>query len=174
MSSICFKTFFSACSFGIILLGLSQPLSAQSGDTDRNRYQNARFGYSFSYPADFSPGPPSENGDGRVFYGYDGNVEIRAYAAVPFLDEISSERSFALRALLNRDAHITYSPQGSGWFVLSGYTSDGRVYYNRAIRTLDCSGEPVTATVSMSYPKTHKHDIETKIGWITKSLKGCR
>jgi hypothetical protein len=97
-------------------------------------YTNARFGYRIAYPADFTPQGESDNGDGQVFTGGD-DAELRVWGGYNVLGETPAS---ALREELRRCAEnrrqITYRTVGRGFFVVSGYESDGtRIFYLRKI-----------------------------------------
>ncbi len=101
---------------------------------DFQTYINARFGYRIAYPANFTPQGESDNGDGQVFTGRD-DAELRVWGGYNVLGETPAS---ALREELRRCAEnqrqVTYRTVGRGFFVVSGYESDGaRIFYLKKI-----------------------------------------
>lgn len=146
---------------------------AQEENSDKFTYTNARFGFSFDFPAGFVADPPPANNDGRIFSGYEGDVKIVAFAGY-ILEDFEVDRARSRDYLRDGGADITYAADETNWFVTSGYDVDGLIFYNRVIKTKDCSAGSIAATVSIVYPRSHKETIEPNIDWISTSLRGCR
>jgi len=93
-------------------------------------YINARFGYRIAYPTDFTPQGESQNRDGQVFIGRDG-AELRVWGGYNVLQETpSSALQEELRRCRENRRRVTYRTVGQGFFVVSGYESDGtRIFY---------------------------------------------
>ncbi len=51
-------------------------------------YTNGRFGFSINYPASWTAGEESDNGDGKVLYVGDPDVDIRVYGA-NYMEDVS-------------------------------------------------------------------------------------
>ncbi|MNI11060.1 hypothetical protein D3C73_641900 [compost metagenome] len=54
-----------------------------------NEYVNARYGFSIKYPAEWTAGEESDNGDGKILYVGNPDVDIRVYAS-NYLEGISN------------------------------------------------------------------------------------
>ena len=90
-------------------------------------YVNERYGTSLTYPADFQPAPPPENGDGRRFTTDDATLEVYAW------ENVDGETAQSLkRRLIGSDGYeeVTYSPVGRSWLVISGYRG-GNIFYEK-------------------------------------------
>ncbi|QUW00699.1 hypothetical protein J8C02_04165 [Chloracidobacterium sp. MS 40/45] len=130
-------------------------------------YTNTRFGYRIAYPADFTPQGESDNGDGQVFTGGD-DAELRVWGGYNVLGETPAS---ALREELRRCAEnqrqVTYRTVGRGFFVVSGYESDGtRIFYLRKIvrPSLQVGFEFV-------YPVNNRARYDREVGVIANSLR---
>ena len=90
-------------------------------------YVNERFGTSLAFPAEFTPGPEPENGDGRRFTSEDATLEVYAW------ENVDGESAASLkRRLVGTEGYenVTYSPSGRTWLVISGYR-DGNIFYEK-------------------------------------------
>jgi len=91
-------------------------------------YINSRFGMRFDYPSDvFQALQPPQNGDGQSFATTDASLQI--FATHNTLDETPGSMK---RDMVGMEAyeHVTYSPSGRTWLVLSGYRGD-RIFYEK-------------------------------------------
>lgn len=90
-------------------------------------YVNPRFGFSLTYPANLTAGPPPANGDGRHFASPDGELSVRAFGH--FLVAESFDEMWA-STLENYGAAVTYKVKRDDWFVVSGVL-DGTEFYHK-------------------------------------------
>jgi len=148
------------------------PALADEDNADTLIYLNGRFGFKVMMPGDYVISPPPGNNDGRTFKGYDGKVELLAYAS-RLNEDFASARTDTLAFLKKNGAQITYEDKGATWFVVSGYDSKGSIFYERVIKTEDCFGEAIAATVSITYPPDTREQVEPYLSFIAQSLKGC-
>lgn len=153
----------------LIILGLDASGIAQ----ERFYYSNSRFGFSFEYPPYFRLQEEPPSGDGAIFGSINGGAELRAYASFPLFGDVLSEQRSAADFRTDEGDRITYSPSGRNWYVLSGYTRTGRIFYERTASLRDCENSEIFATVLIEYDPADKKTIEDDLGWITKSLRGC-
>ena len=88
-------------------------------------YENERFGTRIAYPAEFTPGPAPENGDGRRFTSEDATIEVYAWHNTDGEDAQSLKQR-----LLGTEGYdeVTYSPSGRSWLVISGFRGSNIFY----------------------------------------------
>ncbi|WP_249355697.1 hypothetical protein [Chloracidobacterium aggregatum] len=122
---------------------------------------------SYCLPGRLHPQGESDNGDGQVFTGGD-DAELRVWGGYNVLGETPAS---ALREELRRCAEnrrqITYRTVGRGFFVVSGYESDGtRIFYLRKIvrPSLQVGFEFV-------YPVNNRARYDREVGVIANSLR---
>ncbi|MFE6074953.1 hypothetical protein ACFVQB_10805 [Paenibacillus sp. NPDC057886] len=105
-------------------------------------YQNSRFGYSITYPADWTAGEESDNGDGKELYVGNPDVDIRAYASQHFEGiEILVSESMRYQSL-KLDSGIRAD-------MLVGY-EDGMLY----LRYPGCLMTILSTTIMLKFLKT--------------------
>jgi hypothetical protein len=96
-------------------------------------YDNARFGYSISYPSKLlAPQGEAENGDGQVFLG--AGAEMRVYGSNLLLNETLAAEYRAI--LKEKGSSVTYKVLKRGFFVISG-KQDGRIFYQKTLENSD-------------------------------------
>ncbi len=150
-----------ACLF-LLAAALFIPGPARAGAGDAV-YANARFGYSLTYPADlFTPGPESENGDGRTFDGPDG-ARLLVFASHNALGSTVAAAFDEER--LAPGLEVTYSVKKKDWFVVSG-VKDGMIVYRKSILKDD-----VWHTLELTYPYGLKARIDPLVEGIVSSFK---
>lgn len=116
------------------------------------KYYNERFGYSIYYPSCFMQGKESDNGDGRSFILSE-DISFSVFGAYNTLDESMEE-------LYNQDAQdASYSCFKGSWYVVSGYTLDGRIYYKKAVSRIDGS----LVVFILYYPEKYKKALAPMI-----------
>lgn len=59
----------------------SKATSTDSKDQAFTSYVNGRYGFSIVYPTDWTTGEESDNGDGKILYVGNPDIDIRVYAA---------------------------------------------------------------------------------------------
>lgn len=105
-------------------------------------YYNARFGYCIAYPSDFTRQPEPENSDGCEIRR-DEKTYILVYGSYNALEETVDDMYNK-----SRTASTTYSKLGDNWFVISGYTDNGGVFYQKTVLRND-----VIFTAIFYYPE---------------------
>ncbi len=130
-------------------------------------YINARFGYRIAYPADFTPQGESDNGDGQVFTGRD-DAELRVWGSHNIFQETPAR---AMREELRRCAEnqrqVTYRTVGKGFFVVSGYESDGaRIFYLKKIVR-----PSIQVGFEFVYPVNNRSRYDQEVKVIANSLR---
>lgn len=134
----------------ILLLSLSfQVLHAQ-----RNRtYVNYRFGFVITFPDIFDSYTESANSDGILGKAQD--IEMRAYAINNVFDFSSNDIHAMMKRhrtwFLEAGCTVTYQFSKGNTCVLSGYTADGEIYYEKSVLY---ANEEIIATIYYQYAKT--------------------
>lgn len=105
-------------------------------------YYNVRFDYRIAYPSDFVRQPEPENSDGCEIRR-DEKTYILVYGSYNALEE-------TIEDMYNKSltASTTYSKLGDNWFVISGYTDNGDVFYHKTVLRND-----VIFTAIFYYPE---------------------
>ncbi len=151
----------------VLMLAPTAATTLPSTQTGFQTYINARFGYRIAYPADFTPQGESDNGDGQVFTGRD-DAELRVWGGYNVLRETpASAMREALRHCAENQRQVTYRTVGKGFFVVSGYESDGaRIFYLKKIvrPSLQIGFEFV-------YPASQRARYDREVGVIANSLR---
>ena len=90
-------------------------------------YHNARFSYSISYPTFLNHEESSINGDGCKL-SLNEDIYLVVYGSHNIFDEtIESEYR------KNDIGSYVYSRQKNNWFVISDYTEDGKIFYQKTV-----------------------------------------
>jgi len=134
---------------GGLLVGWSAPRATADTPSWR-RYQNARFGYSVSYPADrLTALPESDNGDGRRFQAIRGGAAVAVWAG--YETELSLARIADQDELTCATRHASYKVVRSNrkppFMALSCVKPDGQILYEKALRCKD-----VVTQIQFTYP----------------------
>lgn len=100
------------------------------GSFSYEQYDNFR-GYKIDYPTFMKPKSTSSvNGDGCSFY-WDMRNYLTSYASWNALEESISD--IFKTEVENTSGTIVYKVQKSNWFVISGKTSDGLIFYQKTV-----------------------------------------
>ncbi len=147
------KQFFTLVSFAAVLL-FAQTIFAQQKWA---KYQNARYGYTVSYPSDLlMPQGEADNGDGQIFLN--NTAEMRVYGSNILLNKTLSRK---LDSIVKQQKSVTYKLLRKNFFVVSG-TNEGRIFYQKTIAGPD--GAFITFYIEYDADKRADYDkIVTKI-----------
>ena len=127
------------------------------------RYGNARFGFSFRYPACFTAGAEPANGDGLEFASPDGDVVVTVWGSNGYAGTRNEVRNREVAQKQSEGATVTYENRGSSNVVLSGYLSSGDIYYE-AIWV----GPGSVAAMYWTYPASRKAEASV---WVTEGYR---
>ena len=115
--------------FGLVL-ALTQ---AQAGDLKWKQYVNERFGYLLQYPPTMvQVGQDPTDGAGRAYHTTDDDFSIETGAH--FLCITDPNESIVTHWMAETNdlkALITYKRRGDSWYVVSGVTTNGFVFYHK-------------------------------------------
>lgn len=125
-------------------------------------YHNHRFGFYLTYPSYLYSQEENEHTDGQSFFSYDGTIKLTSSARFNIDGESIGQLAQFEKSLLVADGcSITYSAIKNNWMVLSGYTTNGNIFYQK---TVVCSlFSPgyndmvnIIATAYVQYPQSEK------------------
>lgn len=123
--------------------------AAHSQGYDWERYENERYGFTLSFPADvFELDRAARQDDGLSFVSRDGEAKLLVGA---FQNEDGYTPQSYQRYVANKSypgTDVDYAPRGQSWFVLSG-ERDGSMYYEKVM--FSCGGEVINS-FAMVYP----------------------
>lgn len=92
------------------------------------KYTNTRFGFSIKYPNCFVKGEEPENGDGCGF-----SMKYSITFSVSGSYNVNDEN---IQQYYKNDTDLplsTYQVKKSNWYVISGKTNDGRIFYKKVV-----------------------------------------
>lgn len=140
--------------------GLIRP---KKGEAYGSYYCN-RFAYSVDYPASFAPQAPSYNGDGRSFVS--GKSRMLAYSHWNVdTDSKTIAQMVAKEYEEARQPTDSYKRLGKDFFVLSGTTSEGIIYYRKGIFKYDR-----WVYIYFEYPQSEKKKFDSIVSHVVGSL----
>ena len=107
------------------------PLAAQA---KYRTYNNARFGYSISYPVGILiPQGEADNGDGQAFRSRDGKAEMRVFGRYNVQNEtLRSAFNAAVAGEGGSGREVTYKLLKGNFYVVSG-RQNGKIFYEKTI-----------------------------------------
>jgi len=118
---------------------------------DFSVYYNTRFGYTLVYPNICVPQGESENKDGQHLISKSGIV-ITVYGGYNTLDQTVKEAfESSKQYYLGDKASIVYERLFNTYFVLSGYTESGNLFYHK---TVNIDNGDVYNSVIVEYPES--------------------
>lgn len=124
-------------------------IRTQLHEVQYNHYYNSRFDYSIEYPSCFIKQEEPTNGDGCSFY-MDEKIYLSVFASYNALNETLADRYYE-----NAISSVAYSTLRNNWFVISDYTSDGRIFYQKTVLKND-----IFMTAILCYPPEYKKDFQ--------------
>ena len=140
-------------------------LAAPAQPADYQTYNNARFAYSISYPANLLvPQGEAENGDGQTFRSKDGGAEMRVWGQYNVNNE--SLRSAFDQAVNQLGSGVSYKVMRPGWFVVTALV-DGKIRYRKTMLRRD-----VFKTFEIEYHESQKATYDPVTARISKSFVG--
>lgn len=156
-----------------LIVGLAAIPMAEAKTTWR-KYSNFRWNYSFDYPSTLVSQPEPENGGGLAFFSPDGQVRLYSYGQYELDGESSIEelQREAEWGWIGSTGRVTYRASKANWFVSSGITDDGRVFYQRLEHRHDpATGIVYDVTFTISYPQSVKSKWNPVTERIAKSFR---
>lgn len=128
------------------------------------RFDNFR-GWSVYVPSFMEPGEIPDNGSGQTFY-MDKRTYIHA-SGMYTLDVTTLDDSYNddLEWMAKNNWTIEYRPKKQSWYVMSGFTSDGRIYYKKTA-LLYSEGIEVIAKAELVFDREYKEDFDPIIKYV--------
>ncbi len=131
-------------------------------------YENPRFGYLVSYPANlFSAINNPANTGGVVFKSEDGKAHITVSASINSQNQTPESYVKWVTRESGLIDLVTYSKSTKNWAVISGFKGN-MVYYEKTI--FSCNNR-VLNWVTLLYPVSEKSLYDRLVGKVTKSLE---
>lgn len=125
--------------------------NSKTAEVTLKRYYNSRFGYSISYPSSFNNIRESDNNDGCRF-SKDDYTYLSVSGMYNALHETIEDRYNEYKAKSS-----VYSILKDNWFVVSGYTENGNIYYLKTVLKDD-----IFMTAILYYPDS-ENEFYSKI-----------
>ena len=127
-------------------------------------YFNERFGFSLNYPATLVASPDPIDGAGREYHTPGKEFSIAATAHfLRIVDANESLDSHWHDELNDLQGLITYKAKGDSWYVVSGVTTNGYVFYHKFFT----KGQN-WAAVHITYPESQRAKYDSWVARIEK------
>ncbi len=136
------------------------------GQEKYEEYCNQKFNYCISFPASLlNPKPDLAGVEGREWRAKKGEAKVYVLARTK---EEAIEPSLGFKSVYTDVTYskaVTYEVVKKDWFVVSGYTEDGNIFYSKVILK-----NKVVYYVCLEYPKSEKKTWDSQCGKIANSL----
>jgi hypothetical protein len=157
----------------LVMVGVSAAVPSTAASPSKARtYINGRWGYRIDVPRSLVAQPEPEDGGGLAFISSDGNVKLYTsgwYDVEESLSVLDSQR-YAEFDWIGSSGRVTYRASGKQWFVSSGITDSGRVFYQRfEQRSLGDGTCRITFTIT--FPESMKKRWNPLTEQIAKSFR---
>lgn len=154
---------FTAYGAGGVIRSIIGSSAAPSSPSSGGIYRNARFGFSVPIPVGWAVQPPSDNGDGIRFSANDGStIDVSGSNTIgcSTAGQCLAERAPMLAEESGMD--VTYQVAKGSAYVISGFTDDGRIYYERTF-----VGPGSTDSLVFLYPTSVKATMDPVVDALT-------
>ena len=153
----------------VAALLLFGPVYAQGAANTMLDYSNARYGFSLRVPLDvFEPGETRNSEAGGLWVSRDRQARLVAAAQTNETKEtLQSYRRFLMEQTYDQAA-FDYTPMRDTWFVLSGTTKDGQLFYERV--TFACEGRYIYGW-QLVYPPAEKQRYDRIVEAVHRSYR---
>ena len=133
-------------------------------------YKNERFLFSIDFPADFKVGDTPQNGDGRRFSGHKAELVVSGHWV---LEDMYAHIGDYFKQKKEWKHSVTYERLRENWFVLSGYTEEGKIYYEKTIYAdyEENKGNLIAITATLTYDASENTYYGKIINHIFQTLK---
>ena len=133
-------------------------------------YKNERFLFSIDFPADFTVGKAPQNGDGRRFVVEKAELVVSGHWV---LEDVYENIGKYFQQKKEWKHSVTYERLTENWFVLSGYTEDGKIYYEKTIYADydGNNGSLIAVTATLTYDASENAYYGKIINHIFPTLK---
>jgi outer membrane receptor protein involved in Fe transport len=139
-------------------------VQSHAADIAWKKYVNERFGYSLEYPAALVASPDPFDKSGREYHTPDSEFSVATAAHyLRIVDPNESLDSNWKDDVKDLKKLITYKKKSDSWYVISGVTTNGYVFYYKFFT----QGNN-WATFHIIYPKSQKTKYDP---WVTRIEK---
>lgn len=145
----------------VTMLGTTTPSAPPSSSSPAasTSYTNPRFGFTTRVPqgctaASYSP----ENGDGMTFTNPALDATLTVWGTNSGGRTTAAALADAAAEAEANGGRVTYRKDEGDRYSLSGYQSDGKIFYERGF-----SGTGSTASLRWVYPREHKTELDTPV-----------
>jgi hypothetical protein len=145
--------------FFVLLLLSKLPICAQ---VSYESYCNSRFAYCIDYPTALVPQGEAGNGDGQRFISKDSKVSLAVWGQ---FDALSHGIKGQIK-MDSEDKKITYKVLKTNWFIISGYTKEGNIFYQKTMLIDD-----TFKTFVWEYPPAEKAVYDRVCARLVSSFK---
>lgn len=129
-------------------------------------YKNNR-GYQIDYPSYLKISPSVENNDGTSFISSDGETKLAVWSS--YYSETDNPISENYELDLNEeDFEITYKVKKDSWYIVSGFTITGKIFYKKVFKSEVGAG---TVTMYFEYPENEKERYNSILPHVVESFK---
>lgn len=148
------------------LLFLSAAVAAPAQTLEK--YCNSKYVYCVGYPASLlTPQGEPDAGDGQVFLSKDKAIDLTVWGAHNALDEtLQAAYDSTLASLDKERSKVTYKLLRPPWFVASGTTAKGQIFYRKTFLV-----DGTFKTLILTYPAARKTELDALVGKIVTSFR---
>jgi len=140
---------------------------AQGEETQYETYYNGRFDFSIQYPSNLLiPQSPPTNNDGRVFVSSERNIRMVVYGRHQVDQSLEGFYLSSLQFHDQQGAEVTYVFRNEEEFVISGYDSDGNVFYDKVLLR---HGDFLT--LSFTYDRSLQPELDSVVTDVSNSFR---
>ncbi|SFP59745.1 protein kinase domain-containing protein [Amycolatopsis rubida] len=156
----------------VTMLGVTAPSSAptppaSSSPAVSNTYTNPRFGFTTRVPQGYTAAPYSpDNGDGMTFTDTSLDATLTVWGTNSGGRTTAAALADAAAAAEANGGRVTYRKDEGGHYSISGYQSDGKIFYERGF-----SGAGSTASLRWVYPREHKAELDTPVSTTVEAFR---
>ena len=126
-------------------------------------YCNSRHGYCISYPGSLILQSKASSGDGDSFVSEDGQATLTVWGAS---DSLQKELKAGYKSSM-RGKKVTYNVLRKNWYVISGYTKQNRIFYQKTVLL-----NGVLKNFLLEYPTAKREVYDKTCRLIGNSLMG--
>ncbi len=122
-----------------------------------NTYYNEKYNYVLYYPSYLYPQGESDSGDGQKFLSKDNKMSVVVWSTLmqegKSISDLLGERRL-------EENQVSYSTSKGNVYYISGYTRDGKIYYEKGAINPDSE---IIATVRLEYDDSYKSKVDDYI-----------
>ncbi|BDC50413.1 hypothetical protein F183_A27290 [Bryobacterales bacterium F-183] len=150
------------------LLPLIAALALTASAQNLEKYCNAKYAYCVSYPATLlEPQGEPDAADGQKFISKDKSIVLTVWGSLNALDEkLPAAYESTVAAFEKEGAKVTYKLLRPPWFVASGTTAKGQIFYRKTFLV-----DNTFKTLLLTYPASRKTELDQLVGKVVTSFR---